>query len=59
VVFIIDILKSIKIYTAVSGKTFTGSGSVDSYKDFYPKVANALEAGEKVTIEYCDIEEGK
>lgn len=44
---------------AVSGKTFTGSSSVDAYKDFYPKVAQAILDGEKVTIEYKDIEEGK
>jgi hypothetical protein len=44
---------------AVSGASFTGSSSVDAYKDFYPKVAKALEAGESVTIEYMDIEEGK
>lgn len=44
---------------AVSGKTFTGSSSVDAYKDLYPKVAKAILDGEKVTIEYIDIEEGK
>ena len=44
---------------AVSGKTFSGSSSVDAYKDLYPKVAQAILDGEKVTIEYIDIEEGK
>jgi len=44
---------------AVSGKTFTGSSSVDAYKDLYPKVAQAILDGEKVTIQYVDIEEGK
>jgi hypothetical protein len=44
---------------AVSGKTFTGSSSVDAYKRVYPKIAKALESGEKVTITYTDIEEGK
>jgi hypothetical protein len=44
---------------AVSGKTFTGSSSVDAYKGLYPKVAKALESGEEVTIEYIDIETGK
>jgi hypothetical protein len=44
---------------AVSGKTFTGSSSVDAYKAMYPKVADAILRGEEVTIEYIDIEEGK
>lgn len=44
---------------AVSGKTFSGSSSVDAYKDLYPKVRDAILAGENVTIEYVDIEEGK
>lgn len=44
---------------AVSGKTFTGSSSVDAYKAMYPKVAEAILRGEEVTIEYIDIEEGK
>ena len=44
---------------AVSGKTFTGSSSVDAYKELYPLVATALECGEEVTIEYKDIEWGK
>jgi hypothetical protein len=44
---------------AVSGKTFTGSSSVDSYKKMYPIVASALERGEEVSIEYTDIETGK
>lgn len=41
---------------AVSGKTFSGQSSVDAYKELYPKVANALIIGEKVTITYTDIE---
>jgi hypothetical protein len=44
---------------AVSAKTFTGSSSVDAYKRVYPKIAKALKSGEKVTITYTDIEEGK
>jgi len=44
---------------AVSGKTFTGSSSVDAYKNMYPIVASALERGEEVSIEYTDIETGK
>jgi hypothetical protein len=44
---------------AVSRKTFTGSSSVDAYKRIYPKIAQAILDGEKVTIEYIDIEEGK
>lgn len=44
---------------AVSGKTFTGSSSVDAYKDMYPKVRDAILSGENVTIEYIDIETGK
>lgn len=44
---------------AVSGKTFTGSSSVDAYKRIYPKIAKAILDGEKVTIEYIDIEDGK
>jgi hypothetical protein len=44
---------------AVSGKTFTGSSSVDAYKTIYPKITKAILDGEKVTIQYVDIEEGK
>lgn len=44
---------------AVSGKTFSGSSSVDAYKRVYPKIADAILKGENVTIEYIDIEEGK
>ena len=44
---------------AVSGKTFSGSSSRDAYMDFYPKVRDVLLKGEKVTIEYVDVEEGK
>lgn len=44
---------------AVSNKTFSGSSSVDAYEDLYPKVRDAILAGENVTIEYVDIEEGK
>jgi len=44
---------------AVSGKTFSGSSSVDAYRRIYPKIAKAILDGERVTIEYKDIEEGK
>lgn len=44
---------------AVSGKSFSGSSSVDAYKNMYPIVASALERGEEVSIEYTDIETGK
>lgn len=44
---------------AVDGATFRGSSSVDAYKNVYPIILKALEAGEKVTIEYIDIETGK
>jgi hypothetical protein len=44
---------------AVSGANFNGSSSVDAYKALYPKVAEVLECGDEVTIEYIDIEEGK
>jgi hypothetical protein len=44
---------------AVSGTAFTGSSSVNAYKDFYPKVTAAMDKGETVSIEYMDIEEGK
>ena len=43
---------------AVSGKTFSGSASVDAYKDMYPKVLAAA-LTEKVTIEYIDVEDGR
>jgi len=44
---------------AISNATFTGSSSVDAYKELYPIVAEAIERGEEVTIEYIDIETGK
>ena len=44
---------------AVSGRTFTGSSSRDAYKDMYPKIINALENDEIVSITYTDIETGK
>lgn len=44
---------------AVDGITFRGSSSVDAYKSVYPTILKAIEAGEKVTIEYIDIETGK
>lgn len=44
---------------AVDGKKFIGSSSVDAYKAVYPIIANAIEKGEEVTIEYIDIETGK
>jgi len=44
---------------AVSSNTFTGSSSVDAYKELYPLVATAIECGEEVKIEYKDIEWGK
>ena len=40
-------------------KTDTGSSSVDAYKEFYPEIAAAILSGEKVTIEYIDVETGK
>jgi len=39
-------------------KSTVGS-STDAYRVLYPKIANAIVRGEKVTIEYRDIEEGK
>jgi hypothetical protein len=44
---------------SVSRKTFTGGSSVDAYKRIYPKIAKAILDGERVTIQYIDIEEGK
>jgi hypothetical protein len=44
---------------AVSGKSFTGSSSVDAYKKLYPIIADELERGGEVSIEYIDIETGK
>lgn len=45
---------------AISGKTFSGSSSVDAYKRTYPKIAKAIEEGHgEVMIEYIDIEVGK
>ena len=37
------------------GKDGFVGGSGDAYKKFYPKVRDALNAGEKVTIRYADI----
>lgn len=44
---------------AVSAVTYSGSSSRDAYVDLYPKIANAIEAGEEVTIKYLDTETGK
>ena len=44
---------------SISSKTFTGGSSVDAYKRIYPKIAKAILDGERVTIQYLDIEEGK
>lgn len=44
---------------AVSAATYTGSSSVNAYKDFYPKVAKILDAGGKVSITYTDVETGQ
>ena len=43
----------------VSMASFSGSSSVNAYKRIYPIIAQAILDGEKVTIEYKDIEEGK
>jgi|TARA_Y100000361_G_C11080678_1_gene300858 hypothetical protein len=40
------------------GKDGFVGGSGDAYKKFYPKVRDALNAGEKVTIRYSDINLG-
>lgn len=40
-------------------KADRGSSSVNAYKEFYPEIAAAILAGEKVTIEYIDVETGK
>lgn len=37
----------------IASDGFVGS-SVQSYKRIYPKIANAIKSGEKVTIEYID-----
>ena len=44
---------------SASGKTFTGGSSVDAYKRIYPMIAKAILEGERVTIQYVDIEDGK
>ena len=41
------------------GKDGFIGGSGDAYKKMYPKVANALLSGEKVTIKYSNINLGK
>lgn len=41
------------------GKNFVGSNSGNAYKEIYPEIAAACEAGEEVTITYHDIEGGK
>lgn len=43
----------------VDAITFSGNASVAAYKQVYPTIAKALEAGEEVTITYVDIEDGK
>lgn len=37
----------------------TGGRSGDAYKHIYPIIAEAIERGEEVTIEYIDVETGK
>lgn len=44
---------------AANGKGFIGSVSKDAYVDIYPEIAAACESGERVTIEYIDVETGK
>jgi len=44
---------------SVSSKTFSGGSSVDAYKRIYPKITKAILDGERVTIQYIDIEDGK
>ena len=43
----------------VDSVSFTGGGSDASYRVIYPIISKALLSGEKVTIEYTDIESGK
>ena len=45
--------------SAVDCRNFRGSGSVDSYVDFYPEIAEHLSKGGKAKITYEDIETGK
>ena len=37
----------------------TGSSSANAYKRIYPIIVKAIESGEKVTIQYIDVETGK
>lgn len=43
----------------VDGQSFTGNTSAVAYRKVYPIIAEALEAGEEVTITYVDVEEGR
>ena len=40
-------------------KSNVGSRSGEAYMDIYPEIAEALEKGDRVTIEYIDVETGK
>lgn len=40
-------------------KSDKGGSSVMAYKEIYPEIARAILGGEKVTIEYIDVETGK
>jgi hypothetical protein len=40
----------------LDGSNYVGNSSVNAYKKIYPIISNAILAGEKVTIEYIDIE---
>jgi len=44
---------------SIDFRTNTGGSSVDAYKEWYPIIADAVERGEDVTIEYIDVETGK
>ena len=39
-----------------NSSSMRGSGSVNAYRRMYPKIASALELGERVTIDIIDIE---
>ena len=43
----------------IDGLNFVGGGSDASYRVIYPIISKALLSGEKVTIEYTDVESGK
>lgn len=45
--------------TTASFSSFSGGASRAAYEEIYPIIAGAIESGEKVTIEYVDIEKGK